>query len=258
MKKDLSEAALTKLGAQLQGFGAVAKIDDPSVQKTGSNTIIVFPVHFEKQNMNARYVVNQAGLVAGMFLLPGEVAWQRPAYSKPDTFTERAVTIGNDEWKLPGTLTVPAGAGPFPGVVLVHGSGANDRDETVGGTKVFRDLAEGLASRGIAVLRYDKRTLVYRSKMAGLHGMTVHEETGEDAVRAASMLREQKEIDPKHVYVLGHSFGGYVAPRIAEEDGKLAGLILLAANARPLEDLIIEQAQYVGVPAKDFKESRLR
>ena len=253
MKKDLSEPALAKLGAQLQSFGAVSKIDDPAVQKTGANTIVVFPVHFEKQNINARYVVNQSGLVAGMFLLPGEVAWQRPSYSKPDSFTERPVTIGNDEWKLPAMLTVPAGAGPFPAVVLVHGSGPNDRDETVGGTKVFRDLAEGLASRGIAVLRYEKRTRVYPTKMAGLHGMTVHEETGEDAVRAAALLREQKEVDPKRVYVLGHSLGGYVAPRIAEEDGKLAGLILLAANARPLEDLIVEQAQYLNVPAKDFE-----
>jgi uncharacterized protein len=256
MKKDLSEAALTKLGAQLHGFGAVAKIDDPSVQKTGANTVAVFPVHFEKQNINARFVVNQTGLVAGMFLLPGEVAWQRPAYSKTGSFTERAVTIGADEWKLPGTLTVPSGAGPFPAVVLVHGSGPNDRDETAGGTKIFRDLAEGLASRGIAVLRYDKRTLQYRARMEAVHGKTVHEEAGEDAVRALGLLREQKEIDPKRVYVLGYSLGGYVAPRIAEEDGKVAGLILLAANARPLEDVIVDQAEYVGTSPKDLEGIR--
>ena len=188
-----------------------------------------------------------------MFLLPGEVAWQRPSYSKPDSFTERAVTVGSDEWKLPGTLTVPAGNGPFPAVVLVHGSGPKDRDETVGGTKIFRDLAEGLASRGIAVLRYEKRTLQYRGKMAGLHGMTVAEEEVDDAMRAAELLRQQKEVDPKRVYVLGHGLGGYVAPRIAEEDGKVAGLILLGANARPLEDLALEQAEYVGVNAKDLE-----
>lgn len=256
MQKDLPAAALGKLGEQIQSFGALAKVEDPQVQKAGANTIAVFPVRFEKQSINARFIVNQSGQVAGMFLLPGEAPWQAPSYSKAGSFTERQVTIGSDEWKLPGALTLPNGGGPFPGVVLVHGSGPNSRDEAVGGTKVFRDLAEGLASRGIAVLRYEKRTMQYRGRMAGLRNMTVHEETSEDAVRAAELLRGQKEIDPKRVYVLGHSLGGYVAPRIAEEDGKLAGLILLAANARPLEDVIVEQAEYLNMPAKDLEGIR--
>jgi dienelactone hydrolase len=256
MQKDLNAAALAKLGEQIKSFGALAGVNDPQVQKAGVNTIAVFPVRFEKQNINARFIVNQQGQVAGMFLLPGETPWQRPAYSKPETFTERAVTIGADQWKLPGALTIPNGAGPFPALVLVHGSGPNNRDETVGGTRVFRDLAEGLASRGVVVLRYDKRTLQYRARMAGLKEMTIHEETGEDAVRAAELLRAQKEVDPKRVYVLGHSLGGYVAPRIAEEDGKLAGIVLLAANARPLEDLIVEQAEHLNVPAKDLEGIR--
>jgi uncharacterized protein len=256
MQKAYPEPALGKLGQQIKSFGTMTKVDDPQVQKNGATTIVVYPVHFDKQNLNVRWLVTGQGLINGMFLLPGEAAWVRPAYSKPDTFTERAVTVGSDEWKLPGTLTVPKGAGPFPGIVLVHGSGPNDRDETVGGTKIFRDLAEGLASRGIAVLRYEKRTMQYRGKTSGLHGMTVAEETVDDAVRAAALLREQKEIDPKRVYVLGHSLGGYVAPRIAEEDGKLAGLILLAANARPLEDLVLEQAEYIGVPPKDLEGVR--
>ena len=250
MQKAYPEASLTKLREE---FGPVKEIEAPTVQKVGMNTIVVFPVHFEAKNYNFRYIINHDGLVAGMFPLPGGVAWQAPAYVKAGSFQEREVTIGDDEWKLPGTLTVPVGSGPFPGVVLVHGSGPNDRDETVGGTKVFRDLAQGLASQGIAVLRYEKRTKAYGPKMAGLRGYTIEEETVEDAARAAAALRAQKEIDPAKVFVLGHSLGGYAAPRIAEEDGKLAGLIILAGNSRPLEDEIVDQAEYLGVNAKDLE-----
>jgi pimeloyl-ACP methyl ester carboxylesterase len=256
MQKDYAPAALAKLGEQIQSWGALGKVDDPQVQKSGANTVAVFPVHFEKNNINARFIVNQAGQVSGMFLLPGETPWQPPAYSKAGSFTERQVTVGADEWKLPGTLTVPNAAGPFPAVVLVHGAGPNNRDETVGGTKIFRDLAEGLASRGIVVLRYEKRTLQYASKMKGLKEMTVHEETGEDAVRALALVRAQKEVDPKRVYVLGYSLGGYIAPRIAEEDGQVAGAILFAANARPLEELIVDQAEYLKLSAKDMEGIR--
>src|SRR5437868_1155092 len=74
-----------------------------------------------------------------------------------DTFDEREVTVGKGEWELPGTLGLPKGSGPFPAVVLVQGSGPQDRDETMGVNKPFQDIAWGLASNGIAVLRYDKR-----------------------------------------------------------------------------------------------------
>src|SRR6185503_7219861 len=127
-QKSFPEPALTKLGTQLKAYGTVVQIEAPSVQKSGTNTIIVLPARFAKQNINFRYIVTQAGQVAQFFMLPGQIPWTRPAYSKPESFREREVTIGTDEWKLPGTLTVPVGSGPVPGIVLVHGFGANDRD----------------------------------------------------------------------------------------------------------------------------------
>src|SRR5271157_4067845 len=256
MKKGLPQEALGKLGAQIKSWGAMENIGNPSPRQVGPNTIVEFPAKFAAQNIIFRFIVNRDGLVAGMFFLPGETAWQRPAYSKPDSFREREVTVGDGQWKLPGTLTVPAGQGPFPGIVLVHGSGPNDRDETVGGTKVFKDLAEGLASRGVVVLRYEKRTRQYTSAMAGLATFTVEQETEEDAVKAAALLRAQPEVNPKRVFVLGHSLGGYVAPRIAEQDGKLAGLIVLAGNVRPMEDLVVDQAEYLGVSADNLKTAK--
>ena len=161
------------------------RLGDPTVTKSGPNSIVVFPAKFANQNINFRLIINSAGLVSGFFQLPGGMNWQRPEYSQPSAFKERDVTVGEGEWKLPGTLTVPVGAGPFPAVVLVHGSGPNDRDETVGGVKVFKDLAEGLASKGVVVLRYEKRTQQYRARAASIPNFTVQEETVDDAAKAS-------------------------------------------------------------------------
>ena len=246
VQKGLPLPELAKLGASFKSYGSMEKIGDAAVTKSGPNSIVTIPVKFTNQNINFRIVINASGLVSGIFQLPGGVTWQRPEYSKPDSFKEREVTVGEGEWKLPGTLTAPNGSGPFPAAVLVHGTGPNDRDETVGGAKVFKDLAEGLASRGIAVLRYEKRTKQYGSRVAGIKNLTVEEETVEDAVQALAVLRSLPGIDGKKVFVIGHSLGGYVGPRIAAQDGKLAGIVVMAGNVRPMEDLLVEQVQYLG------------
>ena len=256
VQKGLPLAELAKMGATIKTYGAAEKIGDGAVTKAGPNSVVTIPVKFASQNINFRVIINSSGLVAGIFQLPGGVNWQRPEYSKPDSFKEREVTVGEDEWKLPGTLTVPNGSGPFPAAVLVHGSGPNDRDETVGGSKVFKDLAEGLASRGIAVLRYEKRTKQYGARIAGIKNFTVEEESVEDAVKAIALLRSLPEIDGKKIFVIGHSLGGYVAPRIAEQDGKLAGIVVMAGNVRPMEDLLVEQVQYLGGTGKPLENAK--
>jgi len=256
VQKDLPAANLAKIAEQFKSYGTMEGIGDPQATRSGPNTIVTVPVKFTGRNLNFRMLVNSSGLIAGFFVQPGALAWQRPPYSKPDTFTERAVTVGEDEWKLPGTLTVPNGTGPFPAVVLVHGSGPNDRDETTGGTKVFKDLAEGLASRGIVVLRYEKRTKVYGSRVEAIKHYTVADETVDDAARAAALLRTQKEVDPNKLFVLGHGLGGYVAPRIADEDGKLTGMIIFAGNVRPQEDLVIDQMLWVGTQQSAIDQAK--
>ena len=256
VQKSMPAVELAKVGALIKTYGALETISGPQVTKSGPNTIAVFPTKFASQNINFRMIINSSGQVAGFFQLPGAMNWQRPEYSKQDSFKEREVTVGEGDWKLPGTLTVPVGAGPFPAVVLVHGSGPNDRDETVGGTKVFKDLAEGLASRGIVVLRYEKRTLLYRVKMSALKRYTVEDETIEDAVFGVAVLRAQPEVDGAKVYVLGHSLGGHVAPRIAAQAGKIAGLVIMAGNVRHLEDLLVEQATYMGITGQQLEQAK--
>ena len=160
--------------------------------------------------------------------------------------TERELTIGAPPWQLGATLTLPGSATPsrrVPAVVLVHGSGPNDRNETIGPNQPFRQIAEALAAEGIAVLRYDKRTRVHGAQMPP--DITIEEETLADAVVALDSARAQAEIDPARVFLLGHSLGGNVAPLIAARDPDLAGVILLAASARPMSEILLDQFAYL-------------
>ncbi len=235
-----------QLGASLRQLGKPEAVGQPELRKSGNFDVAVVPVKFASVGINVVVTLDAQGGVRGLFLRPQEVPWQRPAYSNPDAFLEREVTVGDGEWKLPGTLTLPKGSGPWPGIVLVHGSGPLDRDQTVGACKVFKDLAEGLASRGIAVLRYEKRTRQYAARIAALQDFTVWQETVEDAVKAAELLRSLPEIDGKRVFILGHSLGGYLAPRILKQAPWVAGVIIMAGNTRPLGTLIVEQAEYIA------------
>ena len=213
----------------------------------GRAIIVTLTCQFEKVALDMDVTVEGEHILGFFFRANAKLAYKAPAYVKADSFHEVEVKINPDsDWALPGTLTLPKGEGPFPVVVLVHGSGPHDRDETIGPNLVFRDLAWGLASKGIAVLRYEKRTKEHGYKLVKQNiAVTIKEEVLDDALAATALLRTRKEIDPKKIYLLGHSLGGHLAPLIASQDDKLAGLILLAGNSRPLTDLIVEQADYL-------------
>jgi dienelactone hydrolase len=249
MKKALPADKLESTWKGLvEQFGPFQKAGESRVVKMGQYDVVLMTCTFAKGTLDARVSINGDGQIAGLFFAPHKaaVAYTAPSYVRPDAFKETEVRVGSGEWELPGTLALPAGDGPFPAVVLVHGSGANDRDEAVGAQRPFRDLAGGLASRGIAVLRYEKRTKQYGAKVAASKDpFTVKEEVIDDAVAAVSLLRKNPAIDGKRVFVLGHSLGAGLAPQIAAADPDVAGLIILAGFTRPLEDVMVEQIEYL-------------
>ncbi|WP_436927764.1 DUF3887 domain-containing protein [Halosimplex amylolyticum] len=274
------------LTAQHGAVGSVGSVE--SDVRDGSETLVV-PVDCAEGDQPTELVVDGEGRVSGLWF-PGE--YSSPDYVDESAFAERTLTLEPEGCSLPATLSVPASddggtttatataaatatatrtattdgtatdtaaaatADGVPGVVLVHGSGAHDRDETIGPNKPFRDVAQGLASRGVAVLRYEKRTYACDRPRAE---WAIDDIIVDDAVHALGVLREQDEVDPGRTVVAGHSVGATCVPRIAERDGSVAGGALLAGNARPFTEVYPEQVKHIfevqgGLSAREERQ----
>ncbi len=243
-----------QLGAAWDGVlakaGAFRDIKGATVDEKKGYRVVALHCAFARGVWEVKVTFDEKDRVAGLFFSPPHQAWEPPAYGRGPLMEEQVQVAG-----LPGTLTVPDGPGPFPSLVLVAGSGPNDADETIGGHKVFKDLALGLAARGIATLRYDKRTRVEPAAFPVSRHYTVKEEVLDDAHAAVALLEKTPKIDPRRIYLLGHSLGGMLAPRLAAADPRIKGLVILAGATRPLEDLILEQLKYLGAPAAKIAEA---
>ena len=162
-------------------------------------------------------------------------------------YSETIVVGAGTKYPLNGLLTLPGDLSkPVPAVVMVHGSGASNMDEKVMKLTPFKDLAEGLARHGIASLRYDKRSFAHGLKMIRNKSLTVKEETIEDAILAVQMLREDPRIDHSRIFILGHSMGAMLAPRIDAEGADVRGLIMMAGTPYRLEDIVLRQLRQAG------------
>jgi dienelactone hydrolase len=206
---------------------------------------------FERGQLLALVPVRpQTGAIAGLYFKPAagvpDQSWApaSPPYADASKFRAQAVTVGASPWKLPGTLTIPVGRGPFAAVVLLAGSGPVDRDETVGAEHVFKDLAEGLSSYGIVVLRYDTRTYAYRT--LDPRKVTVDEEVIQDGAAAIGLMRATPEVAQDRIFVAGHSLGAMLAPEVARKAWPVAGIVMLAPAGRKLPAMILEQMKYLG------------
>lgn len=240
--------------AEVAKTGPVSALGTPLTEAAGPGTVVVkVPVTFERGTATVAVgLAGEEGWITGIQLLPASAAeptapWAPPPYAAPDTFTEHDVTVGDGPLAVPGTLSVPRGTGPapVPGVVLLSGSGPHDQDETIGRNKPLKDLAWGLATAGIAVLRFEKVTHAHPDLVAGDAAFTLTDEYVPHAIAALALLRDHPGVDPARVFLAGHSQGGTVAPRVAAR-APVAGLVILAGGAQPLHEAIVRQFRYLA------------
>ncbi|MCG3128785.1 MAG: Esterase EstD [Phycisphaerae bacterium] len=238
---DLGQLA-GNLTNQIGRFTRIRKLTSAAL--TPETRAFDFHAQYNRGSCIVRIVLNQQDRMSAFFItsIRPETPYERPAYVNGDAFSDEKLELVCGEFKLDAVLSRPAGEGPFPAVVLLHGNGPHDLDETIGANRPFRDLAGGLASRGIAVLRYDKRTLAYATRVSP-DELTLEWEALDDAVAAVELLRKRPEIDAKRIVLLGHNVGGQFAVLAARSGGNIAGIVLLAATGRSVLDQIEQQIE---------------
>lgn len=249
MQQAISSSQLKDMWTQVeQQLGPLEKEKEWKQDAIDGTVVYYTDLKFQRAPLRLLVTFNADNKVSGLRLLsvPPE---EKPLVAPFDSvhLEESPIEVTTGNYKLPGILTRPKGKAHLPIVILVHGSGPQDRDGSIGPNKIYRDIAWGLAAQGIAVLRYDKRTYVYgKASVPEGKEITPDEEVVEDAVSACQLAASLPFIDKRKVFIAGHSLGGLLAPLIATRCPSVTGLILLAAPSRPQDDILKEQIRYLG------------
>jgi len=244
---------------RISRLGDFRKLGPLEAQSIQGHSVLVAPLTFRHGKLAALVACDAQDRLTMFRLMPASALPATASSTASPSSTTAAnqvagvvshkVNVPSRFGPLPGMLTLPDGDGPFPAVVLAAGSGPGDMDETIGPNKPFRDLAIGLARAGVATLRFDKRGHVYPGKMAG-RPITIDDEETDDVLSALKVLAARKHVRAGRLFVIGLSEGAMLAPRIAQKSKDLAGIVMMAAPARPMLAVLAEQIRARGAVAK--------
>lgn len=237
----IPQEQLEPMVAQIEGqLGDFKKVVDVS----GTGTIFYYS-EFEKSTIDIQLSFNDAGKIIGFFFKPHNK--EEVNQTTKDDFLIKSGSV-----ELKGTLLVPEKDNQKKLVILIPGSGPQDRDETTIDNKPFLDIAEGLLAAGIASYRFDKRTLSNPESFAA--GSTIDDEYSKDVINIVNFFKTSNIYKDYEIILLGHSQGGYMLPRIVGTENRVGKLVFMAANARSLDELIVEQYKYLSGLAGDTPE----
>lgn len=243
-KVDSAQLEVIWQGLQL-AQGELQKVGELVYRERNQQQFYYRQLDFIKSSVRLELQFNARWEITALRLQPlsDEQLYLPPPYDHPQKYQEFSMRVKHDSIVLPAILTLPKGCKACPVVVLVHDIGPQDKDHSIGPTKMFRDLAVGLAAEGIASLRYDKRTFRYGPElMADLRVLTIENEVMEDALAALQLLRTVSEIDTQRIHLLGLGFGGMLAGTIASRSPlSIRSIVAVGSSPRPLPDQLLDQ-----------------
>ncbi|KAL2794858.1 Alpha/Beta hydrolase protein [Aspergillus keveii] len=237
---------VTKTFGQLQGTGA------PVISNGWWISSIDIPLQFQRAQFGLRLQMTSGGSLLGLRFLPLHElglaeGWQSPSYVNSEV-VESEITLGKGQFQVGGTLCLPpvqTEQSRSPCLIFVAGSGPIDRDSTVLENRPFKDLAWGLACRGIASIRFDKVTHTHPKTFRAQKNVTLTDEYVEHVVDALLHAQRHPGILPDKVFLVGHSLGAVVVPKLATLDASVAGCILMAGPAEPIYCSFVRQLRYL-------------
>lgn len=242
MPKEILETNWLYMAGSIGKFQEIAETE---YLEYDAVAVITDTINFDSRAVLVSYSFDENNEIVGIWFAN---ALLKPIALSTDVFTEEIIQVGHNENKMNGLLTLPVGVENPPVVILVHGSGTHDLNESIGVNKPFYDLAHGLAEHGIASIRYDKRHAVYPDELPALinaNNFTLEDEVTKDVDAIINQIQGMDNVDNDNIYILGHSLGGMLAPKIATENSEVAGIISMAGTLRSIEDIILTQNEEV-------------
>ena len=232
------EQFLSQWSSVIQMAGKQESVGEPVVETRNGQTAVTITSVYTLRRVENTFVYDDKGTVIGVY------SRFLPLITSPQTtdeWEELPIQVGSGENKLNGLLTLPKGVKQPPVAILLQGSGPSNMDEKIGGGNVpFADLAHGLATRGVASIRYDKRTYAYPADCVG---KGIECEYLNDAASAIALATSDGRVDASRIVLVGHSEGGMVAPKIAYDHKEVKGLVSMAGSLRRLEDISLDQTR---------------
>ncbi|HPU63091.1 MAG TPA: dienelactone hydrolase family protein [Mobilitalea sp.] len=216
-------------------LGSYKGIRSITEEKVKTNTVVNVILNYDNCGMLIQFSYNTYKKLDGLWIT---YAPYEPEPVSNKYFEETIITFGDKKKPIKGILTLPKNVKKPPVAILVPGSGDHDADESIAVNKPFRDLAHGLAKQGIAVIRYNEST-----PLSSKPEFTIQDDSLNDAAQAIKYAKTLKSVDKNRIYIIGHSLGGMMAPKIAADNKEVKGIVCLAGSPRKLEDIIVDQTR---------------